>query len=109
MRLSIWVSLALSQLGSDILWVPRFTHTVCTCAPQAAVAQAAAALAQALAGAIGGGEGLPLARVVPAAESAAAALLAGPDNAVVAAVGRLPVVHELCAAAYANIPPAGGL
>lgn len=70
------------------------------------MSQAAAALAQALAASIGGGEGLPLARVVPLAEAAAAALLAGPHNDVVAAIGRLPVVHELCAAAYANIPTA---
>lgn len=71
---------------------------------QAAVAQAATQLSGSLARAIGEGEGLPLARVVPAAEAAAAELLAGPDNAAVAAIGRLPVVHELCAAAYANIP-----
>ena len=51
-------------------------------------------------------QGLPLARVVPLTEAAAAALLLGPDNAVVSAIGRLPVVHDLCSAAYAGIAPA---
>ena len=84
---------------------PRLSHWVRVW--QASVSQAAAQLAGALARAIGDGEGLPLARVVPAAEAAAAELLAVPHNDVVTAIGRLPVVHELCAAAYANIPAQG--
>ena len=53
---------------------PRLSHWVRVW--QASVSQAAAQLARALARAIGDGEGLPLARVVPAAEAAAAELLA---------------------------------